>query len=64
MEPTVTALHAGLECGIFKEKLSSDIEIISFGPNIFNVHTINEHMDIESVERMYIFLIELLKNIF
>ncbi|WP_160166405.1 hypothetical protein [Clostridium sp. Ade.TY] len=47
MEPTVTALHAGLECGIFKEKLSSDIEIISFGPNIFNVHTINEHMDIE-----------------
>lgn len=64
MEPTVTALHAGLECGIFKEKLSNDIEIISFGPNIFNVHTINEHMDIESVERMYIFLIELLKNIF
>ncbi|MFR9071446.1 MAG: M20/M25/M40 family metallo-hydrolase, partial [Paraclostridium sp.] len=64
INPIVNALHAGLECGVFKEKLPSDVEIISFGPNIFDVHTINEHIDIESVERFYIFLIELLENIF
>lgn len=64
INPIVNALHAGLECGVFKEKLPSDVEIISFGPNIFDVHTINEHIDIESVERFYIFLTELLENIF
>ena len=62
VEPKITALHAGLECGVFKEKMGSDIEIISLGPDIFDVHTPNEHLKIESVEKYYIFLIQLLKN--
>lgn len=64
IKPIVTSVHAGLECGVFKEKLPSDVEIMSFGPNIFDVHTINEHIDIKSAEKIYIFLIELLENIF
>ncbi|GAA0071629.1 aminoacyl-histidine dipeptidase [Clostridium sardiniense] len=62
IEPQITALHAGLESGIFKEKLPSDVEIISFGPDIFDVHTANEHFSIESVGRFYKFLTQLLKN--
>ena len=38
IEPKITALHAGLECGIFKEKMGKEVEIISFGPDIFDVH--------------------------
>ena len=62
IEPQITALHAGLECGIFKEKMGSKVEMISFGPDIFDVHTANEHFRIESVGRCYRFLTELLKN--
>ena len=61
-EPQITALHAGLECGIFKEKMGQEVEMISFGPDIFDVHTANEHFKIESVGRCYRFLTELLKN--
>ena len=62
IEPQITALHAGLECGIFKEKMGTKVEMISFGPDIFDVHTANEHFKIESVGRCYRFLTELLKN--
>ena len=62
-EPKITALHAGLECGLFKEKMAKDVDMISFGPDLFDVHTPNEHMRIASVERYFKFLIELLKNI-
>lgn len=57
-EPKINAIHAGLECGIFDEKFDGDIDLISFGPNIHDVHTPKENMEIASVERTY----ELLKN--
>ena len=61
-EPKITALHAGLECGLFKEKMAPDVDMISFGPDLFDVHTPNEHLRIASVERYYRFLTELLRN--
>lgn len=61
--PEIVAIHAGVECGLFKEILGDDLDMISFGPNIFDVHTPNEHMSISSVERCYKYLLEVLKEI-
>ncbi len=49
-EGRVTAIHAGLECGLIKSQIP-DIDIISIGPNIYDIHTPNEHMEIESFVR-------------
>jgi len=61
-EADVVAIHAGLECGLFKEKLG-DLDMISFGPDIMDIHTPNEHMSISSVERCYEYLLGVLKEI-
>jgi dipeptidase D len=58
----VTVTHGGLECGIFVDKLP-DLDVISFGPNITDVHSPDESMEIASVERVWLFLIALLKEI-
>lgn len=61
-EPAIAAIHAGLECGLLKEKLG-ELDMLSFGPNLYDVHTPNEHMSISSVERTYKFLKALLANL-
>ena len=61
-EPEISAIHAGLECGLLK-KILPDTDMISFGPNLFDVHTPKEHMSISSVERTYQFLTALLENL-
>ncbi len=58
----VYALHAGVECGLFEEKLGK-LDMISFGPNIRDAHTPEEHVSISSTERVYEYLLELLKRI-
>ncbi len=60
-KPHITAIHAGLECGLFAEKFGK-VDQISFGPNLYDVHTPNEHMSISSVQRMWEYLLEVLKN--
>jgi dipeptidase D len=52
----------GLETSFFK-KLKSDLEIISIGPDIIDMHSINERVRISSVEKFYIFLKKLLSEI-
>ncbi|MEG0275768.1 MAG: beta-Ala-His dipeptidase [Coprobacillus sp.] len=54
------ATHAGLETGVFKGKIS-DMDIITLGPNIKDLHTPQERMDIDSFENVYNFLVEFLK---
>ncbi len=61
-EPVISAIHAGLECGIFCGKLP-ELDCISFGPNIYDIHTPKERLDIGSVARVYSFLTELLSMI-
>lgn len=61
-EPTVCALHAGLECGIFTGKLPA-LDIISIGPTMENVHTIKEELDIESVGYLCDTVELMLKNV-
>jgi dipeptidase D len=54
-EAEIQAIHAGLECGLLKEKLP-ETDMISFGPNLFNVHTPEEHLSISSVANTWEFL--------
>lgn len=61
-EADVVAIHAGLECGILKERLG-DLDIISFGPDIMDIHTPNEHLSISSSCRCFEYLLEVLKEI-
>ena len=59
-EPEVITIHAGLECGLFVGK-APELDCISFGPELLDVHSVNERMNIESVERSYNYLLEVLK---
>lgn len=61
-EPVVYAIHAGVECGLFEEKLG-ELDMISFGPDIRDAHTPDEHLSISSTERVWEYLLELLKRI-
>lgn len=53
--PQVFAVHAGLECGLFLGK-RSDLDCVSVGPNLLDVHSFNEKVDIASVERTWKYL--------
>ena len=61
-EIKVCAIHAGVECGLFQESLL-DIDMVSFGPNMYDIHTPNEHLSISSADRVFEYLLEVLKNI-
>lgn len=60
-EPVVTAIHAGLECGIFSKKIEN-ADIVSFGPNNENIHTPNERLNVASAGRCWEYLKEVLKR--
>ncbi len=51
-EPTVGVIHAGLECGILSSKMPG-MDIISIGPNMYDIHSPNEHLDLASTERVF-----------
>ena len=53
--PVVEAIHAGLECGLFTKKIDG-LDSISIGPNMHNVHTSEETLEIDSVRRTWEFL--------
>ncbi len=57
----VEAIHAGLECGLIFEKMPG-IDIVSIGPDIFRVHTIEEKVSISSTIRVYQFLERVIKE--
>ena len=61
-EAEIVASHAGVECGLFNEKLGN-LDMISFGPNLYDVHTPEEHMSISSVKNCYEYLLNILKAV-
>ena len=61
-EPVIEAIHAGLECGIFCGK-ADDLDCVSFGPDIYDIHTVKERMSISSVQRVWAFIKEVLINL-
>lgn len=61
-EPEVIAIHAGLECGILSEKISG-LDCVSIGPNMCDIHTSREKLDIASTARTWKFLLKLLQEL-
>ena len=60
--PQVVAIHAGLECGLLGEKIPG-LDCVSIGPQMHDIHTSREKLEIESTERTWNFLLEVLKNL-
>ena len=58
--PEVVAIHAGLECGLLSEKLPG-LDCVSTGPQMHDIHTSRERLEIASTERTWKFLLEVLK---
>lgn len=61
-EPEICAIHAGLECGIFTSRIE-DLECVSLGPDMIDIHTPKERLSIKSTERVYNYLIQLLSEL-
>ena len=61
-EPQVLAIHAGLECGLLSEKLPG-LDCVSMGPQMHDIHTSREKLEIASTERTWNLLLEVLKNL-
>lgn len=62
-DPHVTAIHAGLECGIIGEKIGGKVDMISYGPQLMGVHAPGEKVQISSVARFWEFHKEVLKRL-
>lgn len=62
VKPAVTAIHAGLECGIIGANYPG-LDMISFGPTICYPHSPDEKVEIASVAKFYDFLVRTLGNI-
>ncbi|TAK53322.1 MAG: aminoacyl-histidine dipeptidase [Bacteroidetes bacterium] len=60
-EPAVKAIHAGLECGIIGERVPG-MDMVSFGPTLEGVHSPDEKIYIDTVEKFWNFLLGILKN--
>jgi len=61
-KPNVVACHAGLECGILGTHYP-DMDMISFGPTIKGAHSPAERANIESLQKFWNFVLEILKQI-
>ena len=57
--PCVEGIHAGLECGILLQKLPN-LDIVSMGPEIQDIHTVKEKLSISSAKRNYDYLLDVL----
>ena len=61
-EPEVTAIHAGLECGLIGERVA-EMDMISFGPDIRGAHSPAERVSISSTERFWKLLVGVLDGL-
>lgn len=61
-KPKVEALHAGLETGLFLEKMPG-LDMISFGPTLKDIHSPNEKANIPSVQEFWKFLCDILRRL-
>lgn len=61
-EPELAAIHAGLECSFFAGKIPG-IDIVSLGPDMDDIHTPKEKLNISSTISVYKYLEKVIKNI-
>ncbi len=60
-ELVVEAIHAGVECGLLAGKIEN-LDAISMGPDILDIHTPTERLSISSTKRMYDFILRILEE--
>ena len=60
-EPRIETIHAGVECGLFAAGIPG-LMAVSLGPDIRDIHSPRERMSVSSVNRVWNFLIEVLKR--
>lgn len=60
-KPVLEAIHAGVECGILASKIEG-LDCVSLGPDMSDVHTAQESIDIASVQRVWEYLLALLAH--
>ena len=58
----VETMHAGVECGIMAAKID-DLDCVSFGPDIIDIHTVKEKLDIASTQRTWELITDVLKQL-
>ena len=61
-KPEVVAIHAGLECGLFYKKIDG-LDCVSLGPDMKDIHTSEEVLDIASTERVWKYLVKVLEEL-
>lgn len=61
-KPVIQAIHAGVECGLFAGKIEG-LDCVSFGPDIFDIHTPKERLDVASVQRTWMYVLEILRRL-
>lgn len=61
-KPRLESIHAGLECGIFAEKIDG-LQCISIGPDIIDIHSVNEHLPLPSARRCFELIVNILKKL-
>lgn len=61
-DATVVTIHAGLECGIFSDKIEG-LDCVSIGPDNRDIHTPDERLSLSSFNRVYEYLINVLKSL-
>ena len=62
VKPEAVVIHAGLECGYFAD-LRPDLDIVSIGPDMRDIHTAKERLSISSTEKTFNYLVEVLKKL-
>ena len=60
-EPEIAAIHAGLECGMFADKMPG-LDCVSIGPELIDIHTTEERLSISSVGEIYECLLKILEK--
>lgn len=59
--PKIEAIHAGVECGLFADKLPG-LDCVSYGPELKEIHTCRERMSLSSVQRVWNMTVEVLRR--
>lgn len=60
-KPDIQTVHAGMECGILSDKIEN-LDCVSFGPNMKDIHTPKEVLSISSAQRVWNYLVEVVRR--
>ena len=62
-EAEFQVLHAGLECGVFSRKIDEPMDMIAMGPDMWDLHTPGESLNLSSTARVWDFFLEVMRKL-